>query len=60
MARNADGTVVVKTTGKVASTPKVGTGTGIVKTSAAKGSAAGPKVVPVKGRGPVGRSALAH
>lgn len=47
MAKNADGTVVVKTPGKVASTPSGG-GTGKVTPTAAKSSTAGPKVVGVK------------
>lgn len=51
MAVNADGTVTVKTPGKVAQTPSSGSGTGQVKPVAAKSSKAGPKVVPTKGRG---------
>ena len=57
MARNADGTVTVKTPGKVAQTPKSGTGTGQVKPPAAKSSVAGPKVVPTKGRTVVPKNA---
>lgn len=56
MAKNEDGTVTVKTPGKVASTPS-GSGTGQVKPVAAKGHKPGPRVVPQKGRGPVPRSA---
>lgn len=40
MSRNPDGTVVLKTTGKVASTPS-GSGTGKTVTHAFKGAAAG-------------------
>lgn len=56
MARNADGTVVIKTPGKLATTPS-GSGTGQVKPPAAKSSASGSKVIPVAGRGPVARNA---
>ena len=59
MALNPDGTATIKTTGKVAATP-VGSGTGIVRTTAAKSSVKGPKVVRVRGRGATGRSATAH
>jgi hypothetical protein len=52
MAANTDGSVTIKTTGKVAATP-VGSGTGKVTPVAAKRSAPGPKVVRVPGRGPV-------
>lgn len=54
--RNLDGTVTVKTTGKVAQNPKSGTGTGQVKSTAAKSSVPGPKVVRKPGRGPVPRT----
>ncbi len=59
MARNSDGTVTVKTPGKLASTPR-GSGTGIVKTTAAKSSTKTTVVRKLPGRGPVGRSAAAH
>jgi hypothetical protein len=55
MARNADGTVVIRTPGKIAQTPS-GSGTGQVKPPAAKSSESGPKVVPTPGRGPVART----
>lgn len=55
MARNSDGTVTVKTPGKVASTPS-GSGTGKVTPTAAKSSTASPKVVGVK-RTPVSKTA---
>jgi hypothetical protein len=55
--RNLDGSVTVKTTGKVAQNPSSGTGTGVVKSSAAKtNNVAGPKVVKTTGRGPVPRT----
>lgn len=53
MPKNPDGSATLKTPGKVAQNPKSGTGTGQVKPPQAKSSTAGPKVVPVKGRGPV-------
>lgn len=56
MPRNSDGTVTVKTPRKVASTPS-GSGTGVVKTTAAKSSTKTTVVRKVPGRGPVGRSA---
>lgn len=56
MARNADGTVVIRTPGKVATTPS-GSGTGQVKPPAAKSSVSAPRVVPTPGRGPVARNA---
>lgn len=56
MAKNADGTVTVKTPGKVAQTPS-GSGTGKVTPVAAKGNPRpAPKVVPVAGRGPVAKT----
>lgn len=55
MAQNSDGSVTLKTTGKVATDPS-GTGTGQVKPPAAKSSEKSPKVVPVKGRGATSRT----
>lgn len=56
MAQNADGSVTVKTPGKVASQPS-GSGTGKVTPVAAKSSVKGfpgpTRVVPQKGRGAV-------
>lgn len=58
MATNSDGSVTLKTTGKIAQTPASGAGTGKVTPVAAKTSAPGPKVVRVVGRGPVSRSKM--
>lgn len=60
MATNSDGTVVVKTPGKLAAVPKTSGDTGITKPTTARSTASGPKIVPTKGRGPVARSAQAH
>lgn len=54
--KNADGSVTIKTTGKVAQNPSSGSGTGQVLPVAAKRSAVGPKVVRIKGRGPVAKT----
>lgn len=59
MAQNPDGSVTIKTPGKVAQTPS-GSGTGQVQPAAAKSSVAAPKVVPVKGRGPVPRTTASN
>lgn len=55
MAANSDGSVTLKTTGKVAATP-AGSGTGQVMPVAAKKSTPGPMVVKTPGRGPVPRT----
>lgn len=49
---NADGSVTLKTTGKVAQRG-TGSGTGQVRPVAAKSSVRGPKVVATRGRGAV-------
>lgn len=54
--KNPDGTVTVKTPGKVASTP-VGSGTGQVRPLQAKSSVKTSVVVKQPGRGPAPRSA---
>lgn len=60
---NEDGSVTLKTTGKLAVTPKSGGGTDSVKPVAYKGTSAGgagPFIVKKKGQGPVARSATDH
>lgn len=57
MAKNSDGTVTVKTPGKLAQNPKSGTGTGQVKPPAAKSSVSGSKVQGIKGRTVVPKNA---
>lgn len=60
MAQNADGTVTTKTTGKVATTPS-GTGTAVVRTTAAKANPVNsPKVVPNTRKTAVAKSARAR
>ena len=61
MATNQDGTVTLKTTGKLAVTPKSAGGTVSVKPSAYKGSpGTGPYVTKQPGRVTSARSAGAH
>lgn len=60
---NADGTVTLKTTGKLAVTPKSNNGTAQVKLVTYKGASAGgagPYVRKQPGRVPADRSATAH
>lgn len=49
MTRNSDGSVTLQTTGKVASTPKSGSGKG-VKAPLARSVSGGPKVVQTGGK----------
>lgn len=49
MVRNSDGSVTLKSTGKVASTPKSGSGKG-VKAPLARSVSGGPKVVGKSGK----------
>ena len=51
MAKNRDGSVTLKTTGKLASTPKSGSGAGRKAPLAEAAGAVGPKVTKQPGRG---------
>ena len=54
MAKNADGSVTLKTTGKVASTPRSGSGKGVKAPLARSVSGGGSKVVGAGGKSGVG------